>query len=296
MQIRTDSINYRKLSYKIGTCIELHCIADYWPTLTGDFEVIGYTNILEFDMLGLSFYEMHFSNISADDFYNDLVENRVPIYILKPITRVPYNIKDDGIEDRIGEYTYLADNMIDKNRTLILCKRIELSTNVVIGRYDLEDIDQAFELKIKNDLINVLDDYSDRYRVSEYDRLLVLQSEIEASEEDRYFEEKQARLEAERQAKIKAERERLERLVEREMNLSKQDTVLQRKKRELTQLQYELEEREQEIKQQERELERRLEAIEVLRMELAEKDAELNARAEKIKIREDQLGLLNSNL
>ena len=296
VEIRTDSINYRKLSYKIGTCIELHCIADYWPDLVGDYEVIGYTNITEFDMLGLSFYDMHFKNGNVDDFYNDLLRNKVPIYIMKPITRVPYNGKDDGILDIVNEYLYLADNMIDKNTTLVLCKRIELSTNIVIGRYDLEDIDQEFELKIKNDFINILDDYSDRYRVAEYERLVVLQPEIEAEEEDRYFEEKQAKLIAEQQAKIKAERERLERLVEREMNLSKQDIVLQRRKRELAQLQRELEEREEELKQQEYEMDKRLEALEIRQLEIAEKEAELNARATKIKNRENQLGLVNSNL
>lgn len=291
-----NSINYRKLSYKIGTCLELHCIADYWPHIIGDYEVIGYTDINEFNMLGLSFYDMHFTSGLVDDFYNDLVANKVPIYILKSIDRVPYLGKDDEIVDRVDQYLYLADNMIDKNTTLVLCRRIELSNNIIIGRYNLEDVDSDFELKLKGDLVNVLNNYSDRYRVGEYTKLTVLQPEIEAKEEDRYFEEKQERLEAERQAKIKAERERLERLVEREMNLSNQDAVLQRKRKELTQLQIQLEEREAKIKDKEYQIEKTEEALEIRQLELAERKAELDARSEKIKIREDQLGIVNSNL
>ena len=290
------SINYKKITYPIGTSIELHC-TEYWPDITGDYEVIGITNIESMSLLGLDLYTMHFTSVNQDDYYNDLLRNNVPIYILKAVNRNPFEYTDitQGV-DEVTEYLYLADSMIDKNNTVILVKRIHVTTNVNIGTYNKANVTDAMEEKLTGLLVDVLDDFSDKYRVEPFTTEIVLQPQKEAIEEDRDYKEKQERLESERLAKIEAERKRLEILNNREVNVANQEQVLIIKVRQIQDAEKSMLERQRQLEQAEIQLERERDTIQLQYQDLAEKTAALNERARKIRERENQLGIPNSNL
>lgn len=158
------AINYKRITYPIGTAIELYC-TEYWPNITGDYEIIGITSMEDMAIMGLSLYKMHFEDlkISQDDYYNDLERNNVPIYIMKAVNRNPFVYADvNEATDHVDEYLYLADSMIDKNNTNILVKRIYITSNVSIGTYNRENANDELESTIKGLMIDVLDDFSSK--------------------------------------------------------------------------------------------------------------------------------------
>ena len=290
------AIDYSKITYSIGTSIELHCV-EYWNETSGDYEIIGLTTITDMALMGLDFYNMHFNGVEQDDFYNQLLNNNVPIYIMKNVTRNPFSYIDttNGI-DTVTEYLYLADSMIDKNNTQVLLKRVHVTTNVNVGTYDKSLVTDKMESEFMNEMVGVLDDFSDKYRVEPFTKTIILQPEHEAIEEDRDYKEKRARLEAEHKAKIEAERKRLESLNTREAALATKESVLVTTSRQLQSFKLKLEEQERQLNVEKDNLERERQTIDLQYRDIAEKTAALNNRARIIAERERQLGIPNSNL
>ena len=290
------AIDYSKITYSIGTSIELHCV-EYWNETSGDYEIIGLTTITDMALMGLDFYTMHFNGVDQDDFYNQLLNNNVPIYIMKSVTRNPFSYIDttDGI-DAVTEYLYLADSMIDKNNTQVLLKRVHVTTNVNVGTYDKSLVTDKMESEFMNEMVGVLDDFSDKYRVEPFTKTIILQPEHEAIEEDRDYKEKRARLAAEHKAKIEAERKRLESLNTREAALATKESVLVTTSRQLQSFKLKLEEQERQLNAEKDNLERERQTIDLQYRDIAEKTAALNNRARIIAERERQLGIPNSNL
>lgn len=181
------SISLKMITYTIGTAIDLACV-QYWPSITGDYEVLGYTSIEELTLMGLDFYAMHFENLEPlqDSFYRSLLTNNVPIYILKKVNRNPFVYGDitEG-QDLVTEYLYIADTMIDKNKTIRLEKRYHITTLLNIGTYNKSVITDEFKDKLTNELVAILDSYSDKYRVGSYEQNIILQPDYEAKEEER---------------------------------------------------------------------------------------------------------------
>ena len=290
------AINYKKITYKIGTALEVHC-TEYWPHISGDYEIIGYVDIKEMQLMGLDFYDMHFKNVGQDKFYNSLLESATTIYMMKPVSRNPYLYQDttEGV-DTVTEYLYLADGMIDKNNTIELVKRIHVASNVIVGTYYEHRLNKAFEDKLTSSLVGALDSFSDKYYVNGLNRTMVLQPINEAEEEDRDFIEKQERLERERLEALAKERQRLEAINEREKNVTIQETALIRKRKEIQMMYQDAEDKLKEAEAKLAKIVRQEESLRLREIQVAERTAELNKRAARIKERETQLGLPHTNL
>lgn len=302
------SLNYKKISFRMGTALEVHCV-EPWAYITGDYEIIGYTTIREMLLADLNFHEMHIENvdedkkISSEKYYRDLYENDVPIYIMKHVDRNPYLLKDisKGI-DAVDEYLYIADTMIDKNRTIVLVRRVLVNADIQVGTFDDKKFDRKMQEKLLNELGEVLDTYSDKHNVRDtfvqdlIGKTMVLQPKAEAEEEDKDFLDKQAAAAAAKKAAEEAERARLEAIALRERQLYEQEQILIKKRRQLNEL---IEQAENKVKEADDRLEniRRTEQALLLReLALAEKTAALNKRAQRINERETQLGLEHTDL
>lgn len=123
------------LTFRVGTSIYLGCVSP-WQSYDGDYEIIGRTTVQELGLMGIDYYEKNFAGRDQDELYDLNVEKNSDLYILKSVTRSPFEYEDDDDEiDRVIEYLYIPNDFIDFNKTYILAKRSNLSVLIDVGNF-----------------------------------------------------------------------------------------------------------------------------------------------------------------
>lgn len=321
------------LTFKVGTSIYLGCVSP-WQSYDGDYEIIGRTKVTDLGLMGIDYYEEHFSGKDQDELYNLNLTQNADLYILKSVSRVPFNYEDDNDEiDKVTEYRYIPNDFIDFNKTYILAKRSNLSVLLDVGNFfsssiefvetepddednkddnennTEEDIPDNFEVDypvrdffaeliptLKKELNMVLSGYSDRFKIDNIKLTTILQPLTEAMEEDASFVKKREEIEALKKAAEEAYRQRLQNLIDRENRVTQIEKTLSDYRRQLEAENDRLKDYEKELKEESIRLENLSNSLARYETSLAEKEAKLNKRAQAIYDRETELGIPHAEL
>ena len=291
--------------YQVGQSVEIVCI-DSWSEYNGDYQILGYTTMDNMKLMNIDIYSK-FKNKEQSDLYEQFyAENRL-FYILKSIKRLNFDfIDEDNNTDKVDEYIYLCDDLIDFNKTEVLTKRCLLNTNIFVGTFFTEKLlDTELEItgyhkdiidNLREDIINLLSNYSDSFTIEFDDSNTILQKLSIALADDSSFLEKRNKAKEEAIKLANEEEEKKNYLIkkenfllekERELNLLKADAIKQQK---------DLEIKLKEIDDEKSSLRASQNAIDKYEAYLTQKEAKLNNRADRITARENELGISNSNL
>lgn len=291
--------------YQIGQSIELVCI-DSWSIFNGDYQILAYTQIDDIKLMGISILEL-FKERHEEKLFDQLYEEGRMFYILKKIDRINFEYEDkDKIDDDVKEYTYICDDLIDYNRTVILTKRSKLSASIHVGTFFSEKINNKdieitgyhkdIKNNLKDDLNNLLSNYSDSFIITLEDGDTILQPLDSALSDDSSFLEKRKQAEQDALEKELKEKEKQEYLINKENQLLNRERELNILKESLVNSQKDIDKQLVDIQKEKQSLLSSQNAVDKYESYLAQKEAKLNLRAEKITERENELGISNSNL
>ena len=291
--------------YQIGQSIAIQCI-ESWSEFNGDYQIIGYTQIDDINLMGISILDL-FRSKGEEKLFYQLYEERRMFYILKRIERLNFEYKDkDNITDLVTDYTFLCDDLIDYNRTEILTKRSQINASIYVGTFFSEKLlDTSIEItgyhrelknQLKEDLEKLLDNYSDSFIINFDDANTILQPISFALSEDLSFLEKRKQAEQDKLEKELEEKEKQEYLINKENQLLEKERELNRIKENLVNSQNEVENKLEELEKEKQSLIASQNAVDKYESYLAQKEAKLNDRSERITRREIELGIPISKL